>query len=168
MKKINKTLIFVLFLSNIAFFMTSCKNEVVKNENQSLDGIAPKEGGNAALINNPTSANGTVVDANNAPVIRFDENFFNFGKIKSGKIITHVFKFSNVGKAPLLITECVSSCGCTIPTFPKEPIPPGQSSQIEVRFDSKDKSGKIQKIVTVYSNTIPNESKIGVEGEVSK
>lgn len=159
-----KTIVAVVVLSNAAFGLWSCKNTGT-GSTKSIEAISTS--GNAAMINNPMSAEG-VVDSNNVAQIQFDNNFYDFGKIKAGKVVTHIYKFKNAGKVPLLIKECISSCGCTVPTFKKEPIAPGESGEIEVHFDSKGKEGRIQKIVTVYANTLPNDVKIGISGDVEK
>lgn len=162
---IAKIIIVTVLLANSTALIFSCKKA---NSTKSIEAISvAKNGSNAEMINNPMSAEGSV-DTNNVAKIQFDNNFYDFGKIKEGKIATHVYKFTNVGSVPLLIKNCVSSCGCTVPTFKKEPIAPGESSEIEVRFDSKGKSGRIQKIITVYSNTLPSEVKLGISGDVEK
>ena len=162
-----KTIVVVVVLSNAAFGLLSCKN-TGPGSTKSIEAIPTLgNGSNAAMINNPMSAEG-IVDSNNVAQIQFDNNFYDFGKIKAGKVVTHIYKFKNAGKVPLLIKECISSCGCTVPTFKKEPIAPGDSREIEVHFDSKGKEGRIQKIVTVYANTLPNDVKIGISGDVEK
>ena len=66
-----------------------------------------------------------VQDNKNAPDFKFDVEEFNFGTIKQGEKVSYDFNFANVGKEPLIITEAHGSCGCTVPTTPKEPIAPG-------------------------------------------
>ncbi len=161
---ISKAIIAILLLANLSFGFFSCKNTSA-GSGKSIEAIPA--GSNAEMIKNPMSAEG-IVDSTNVAQIQFENNFYDFGKIKEGKIATHIYKFKNVGKVPLLIKDCVSSCGCTVPSFKKEPIAPGEGSEIEVRFDSKGKAGRIQKIVTVYANTLPNDAKIGISGDVEK
>jgi hypothetical protein len=162
---ISKTILLMVLVANSTSLIFSCKNP---SSTKSIEAIPTSGNGpNAAMINNPMSAEGTV-DSNNVAKIEFDNNFYDFGTIKEGKIASHTYKFKNVGNVPLLIKNCISSCGCTVPTFQKEPIAPGASSEIEVKFDSKGKSGRIQKIITVYSNTLPSEVKLGISGDVEK
>ncbi len=164
-----KTIIAIIILCNIAFLTKSCKSDLAKNESKSISAIPASEAGkNAAMINNPMTADESKMDTANLAQITFDETIHKFGTIKEGKIVTHVFTFKNTGKSPLLIKECISSCGCTVPTFPKEPIAPGEGSKIEVKFDSKNKEGHIQKKVSVYANTLPNEIFLGIEADVKK
>ena len=63
-----------------------------------------------------------------------------------------VFEFTNTGDAPLIITQAKSTCGCTVPSWPKEPIQPGQSGKIEVKYNMKP--GPIRKTITVKSNAV--------------
>lgn len=88
------------------------------------------------------------------PVISFKETEFDFGKIKQGDVVEHVFTFKNTGEADLIIAEAKASCGCTVPDYPKDtPIKPGGSGKIKVTFDSNRKRGDITKTVTVVCNT---------------
>jgi hypothetical protein len=88
------------------------------------------------------------------PVISFNETEFDFGKIKQGDVVEHIFTFTNTGKADLIIAEAKASCGCTVPDYPKDtPIIPGGSGKIKVTFDSNRKRGDITKTVTVICNT---------------
>ena len=86
------------------------------------------------------------------PVIAFKEVYFDFGDIKQGVVVEHVFQFTNTGDSTLLIQKAYSSCGCTIPSFPKEGIAPGQSAQITVKFNSEGKMGLNNKIITILTN----------------
>lgn len=83
--------------------------------------------------------------------IKFQETNFDFGKIYYRADGTHAFKFVNKGKEPLLLTQPRSSCGCTVPTWPKAPIMPGDSGTIKVTYNTHI-IGQFNKSVTVYSN----------------
>lgn len=93
---------------------------------------------------------------------------FNFGKIKSGEKARHVFKFKNTGKEPLIIADAKASCGCTTPSWPKEPIAPGKVGELVVVFDSSGKFGGQSKRVTIVANTSPPETYCYMEGEVEE
>lgn len=82
----------------------------------------------------------------------FAEREYDFGTIIEGEKVQHKFTFTNKGEAPLIVTDANSTCGCTIPEFPKTPIMPGQSDVINVSFDSKGKIGLQDKHVTVTTN----------------
>lgn len=88
------------------------------------------------------------------PRIAFTEEKFDFGDIHQGDKVEHVFKFENSGTEPLILTDVRSTCGCTVPKWPREPIPPGQKSKITVRFNSAGKMGKVNKVVKIVSNAV--------------
>lgn len=100
--------------------------------------------------------------------ISFDGPIFNYGSIESGEIVQTVFTFENTGQEPLIIVSAKGSCGCTVPEWPKEPIAPGESGQLVVRFNSKNKVGMQSKRVTITANTNPAHSYLTVKGEVRK
>jgi len=88
----------------------------------------------------------------NTASIDFDTTFHDFGDIHQGEVAEHVFTFTNTGKVPVKISHIATTCGCTAPEWPKKPIPPNQSEEIVVRFDSSGKSGIQQKGITLFSN----------------
>jgi len=100
-------------------------------------------------------SNGVVIDEDKLPVISFEEDFHDFGKIKSGEKITYAFKFKNTGKSLLIISNVSTSCGCTVSAYPKQPIKPGEESSVDVSFDSSGRHGLQTKSITVYTNTMP-------------
>jgi hypothetical protein len=126
-----------------------------------------QKGLNGDVINNPLTASGNT-DPSKLPVITFDQTSHDFGKVIEGEKVTHSFKFKNTGKSDLVISNVIASCGCTVPTFPKDPIKPGNSDYINVQFDSKGRSGNFSKEVTIFANTIPNSTQIIIKGNISK
>jgi hypothetical protein len=98
----------------------------------------------------------------------FEHTDFDYGTVKEGEKVKHVYKFKNTGKEPLIISSAKGSCGCTVPKWPSEPIAPGASGQIDVEFDSKGKPGKQTKRVTVTANTVPAQSFLNISGNVEK
>ncbi len=88
--------------------------------------------------------------------IEFAEEIFNFGDIYEGEKVTHEYRFKNTGKNPLVIRGAKASCGCTIPSYSKEPILPGKEGIITVVFNSEGRGGTQHKAVHVTANTIPN------------
>jgi hypothetical protein len=105
-------------------------------------------------MNNNAVPGGT--NADEMPDIKFDEEDHDFGRIKQGETLTYSYKFTNTGKSDLIINNCSASCGCTIPNCPKEPIRPGASGYIDVRFDSAGKQGDVTKEVHVATNAAPS------------
>ena len=108
----------------------------------------------------------TAGTASGAPVMKFEKESHDFGKIKVGDIVSYDFKFSNTGKSPLIITDGYASCGCTKPAWPKTPIKPGESGVIHVTFDSKTKMGLQDKLITITANTTPAQNQVHLIGEV--
>lgn len=83
--------------------------------------------------------------------IEFKSDTVDYGTIEKGSNGVRVFKFTNTGDAPLIISKVSSSCGCTIPKKPKGPILPGQTGEIEVKYDT-NRVNPIRKTITVISN----------------
>ncbi len=120
---------------------------------------------NSNVSNNAAADSGSIANAG-APVIKFAEEIHQFSKINEGDKVDYSFKFTNVGKSPLIISSATATCGCTIPEPPKEPILPGKESSIKVVFNSDGKSGIIDKVITVTSNADPSTSTVHLVGEV--
>lgn len=102
-----------------------------------------------------------------APVMSFTEKEFDFGTIKEGDKVEHVFTFTNTGDGDLLIVDAKGSCGCTVPVFKKEPIKPGETSTMKVTFDSTGKPGKQQKSVNITTNTASGNELLTIKAEVT-
>lgn len=104
--------------------------------------------------------------------IKFEEETHDWGTLMDGEKMTHVFKFKNTGKEPLLISNAKGSCGCTVPDWPKEAIAPGKSGEIKVVFDSKGKGApggkEDSKKVTITANTDPVDTYLTIKGKVDK
>lgn len=98
------------------------------------------------------------VNPNQLTILSFERNIHQFGKIKEGEIVGCYFKFKNEGEFPLIIHSVKPSCGCTAVDYSKIPILPNQSSEIEVRFDTRGFTGNQYKVISVYAN-IKNEVK---------
>ncbi len=98
--------------------------------------------------------------------LQFLTDAHNFGTIKSGDVVTYDFHFKNIGDAVLVIDQVVPSCGCTSPTWTKEPVAPGDSGIIHVKFDSHGKNGHQAKTATVVANTYPAETPLHIFAEV--
>ncbi|CCG53679.1 Protein of unknown function precursor [Flavobacterium indicum GPTSA100-9 = DSM 17447] len=95
--------------------------------------------------------------AQNGAKIEFKEETINYGTVVKGEDSgKRIFEFTNTGNEPLVIKDAKSSCGCTVPSFPKEPIAPGATSTIEVQYNMNP--GPISKTITVTTNAINKES----------
>jgi len=86
------------------------------------------------------------------PVISFEKKSHDFGDIVQGDKVEHIFKFTNAGNEPLIITNIQVQCGCTAPEWPRNPIPPGGKGEIKIVFNSTGKMGKQNKTSTIISN----------------
>ncbi|OOQ61041.1 DUF1573 domain-containing protein [Mucilaginibacter pedocola] len=117
------------------------------------------QSGNAATAEN--------AGATNAPVMKFEKDTHDFGKIKTGDKVTYEFKFTNTGKSPLIIQDAIATCGCTKPEWPKTPVQPGADGVVKVTFDSTGKSGLQDKQITVTANTNPAQTMVHLIGEVA-
>jgi len=110
---------------------------------------------------------GTFAQQVGGPEITFEKDVHDFGKIKQYGNATTEFVFTNTGNAPLIISNAKGSCGCTVPTWPREPIAPGASAVIKVKYDSK-RVGPINKSVTITSNATNAPTKvIRITGNIS-
>jgi|TARA_B110000046_G_scaffold154569_1_gene164563 hypothetical protein len=92
-----------------------------------------------------------IAQVGSGPEIAFEKDVHDFGKMKQYGNASTEFKFTNTGTEPLIISNARGSCGCTVPSWPKTPIKPGESAAIKVKYDSK-RIGPINKSVTITSN----------------
>lgn len=100
--------------------------------------------------------------------ISFAEMNHDFGSIRQDSKNTYVFKFKNTGSNPLIIQNAQGSCGCTVPKYPKEPINPGGSGEIEVEYSPGKQEGNQSKTVTITANTEPNQTVLQIKANVEK
>jgi len=119
----------------------------------------------ADVVTNPNSAEGKG-DKSHLPSIQFVETEHDFGKILSGETVSFSFNFRNAGKSDLVIADVSSSCGCTVPSFPKTPIQPGEEGAIKVAFNSSGKHGFQSKNILVVANTQPNTTMLRIKAQV--
>ena len=97
----------------------------------------------------------------------FESTVIDYGTVEKGADGLRVFKFTNVGDAPLIVSNVKSSCGCTIPKKPEAPIMPGEKGEIEVKYNT-NKVGLIRKTVTVFSNADTPTVALKIKGNVVK
>lgn len=108
--------------------------------------------------------------AQNQAQIKFDKVTVDFGTFsESSPIQEATFTFTNVGKSPLVINQVVASCGCTAPTYPKQPIAPGQKGEVKVKYNGEGKfPGHFKKMITVRTNGVPEMTRLYVEGNMTE
>lgn len=92
------------------------------------------------------------------PVAQFTKVEHDFGTISEGQVVEYTYSIKNTGQAPLVIQEAKPSCGCTVPAWTKEPIPPGGTGFVKAKFDSSGKPGIQNKTITVMANTYPKQT----------
>lgn len=143
------------FIFSLVIMAFSCGNN--SNSNQA----------GTEIVSNPATPENPNAENTNVTEITFEKNIYDFGTIKEGDLVNYKFKFKNTGKNPLLITSANASCGCTVPNWPKEPIAPGASGEIDVTFNSEGKPNHAEKSVTVTANTTPTNTTLLIKGEVT-
>lgn len=156
----------VILAGSLLLLWGGCKPES-DTAHQPTDSPFSPQGSQADLVYNPVRPDGTI-DSSYLPVLTWDQDRFHFGEILEGDVVTHEFTFTNTGTAPLLIQQATSTCGCTIPEWPKEQIAPGDKGRILVKFSSLHKTGQQSKEVTIFANTFPNQTRVTIEGRVAK
>jgi len=139
---------FILGLAGVLF--TSCQQNTAKEADQTSS----------------TEMTTTVTPSADVPVMVFEKESYDFGKIKQGESIQYAYKFKNTGKTPLIITNATATCGCTVPEPPKDPILPGAEGVINVVFNSTGKIGVQDKVITVTSNGNPAINEVHLLGEI--
>lgn len=97
-----------------------------------------------------------------------DRMVHDFGTITDDQPVSTKFTITNSGDKPLIITQAKGSCGCTVPTYPKTPIAPGETGEIDVTFNPKGKAGAQNKTVTLIANTTPANTVMNVKSVVNK
>ncbi|MCW3071323.1 MAG: hypothetical protein JWO44_1213 [Bacteroidetes bacterium] len=137
---------------------TACSTETKKDEN------APSI--STDVINVPATASGTPAEPGSSPVMSFSDEKHDFGKITQGEKVSYSFMFKNTGGSDLVISSAQGSCGCTVPTYPRVPIKAGESSKIDVVFDSEGKSGLVQKTVTLVTNCNPSTKVLTISSTI--
>lgn len=119
------------------------------------------------LIRNPRSAEG-YDSKEKMPVITFDEDLHNFGRLSAGENISYSFHFRNTGDADLIISSTSATCGCTVADYPKGRISPGEEGYVTVTFKSAGKSGQQFQEVTVVTNAQPSTVKLKILAQVGR
>lgn len=101
------------------------------------------------------------------PAIEWDKKKHNFGKVVANQKVKYLFKFTNTGDEKLVLVDSETSCGCTVPKLPEEPIAPGESSEITVEFKTSSE-GPFSKEVKIIANTVPKYHILNINGTVIK
>lgn len=102
-----------------------------------------------------------------AATIEFNKKEHDFGIINEGDVVETTFSFKNTGKSELIITNATAPCGCTVPSWPKEPIAVGDTGEILVKFNSSGKPNKQSKTVTLTTNTAAGKEQVVIRAQVT-
>lgn len=115
-------------------------------------------------------ASTTYALSQNQAEIKFDKLTQNFGTFsESNPVQKTVFTFTNVGNAPLIINQAVASCGCTVPSYTKKPIRPGEKGQLNVTYNGRGKfPGHFKKSITVRTNGKTEMTRLYIEGTMNE
>ena len=160
-----KNLILLSLASVLLLFSCNNATDKIDSTNTKTNQIKPTsntqkvdDGINAQIIDN---AGGAAFEFTNEGGTVWD-----FGTIQQGDEPQFSFTFKNTGNEPMIISNAKGSCGCTVPKWPKEPIAPGATGEISVKFASKGKKGTQNKTVTLTANTTPPNTKLRVTGQI--
>ncbi len=174
MKKIVYSL---LFIASGVFFSACSNGDLEKRVTDLERRITALEGGGVSQASPVNDSESTVQPVSEVkapaekpegpvPTMTFSEKEHDFGTIKEGDVVTKVFTFKNTGDAPLIISNASSSCGCTVPSYTEEPIAPGESGEIEVKYNSRGKKNQDNKVVRITANTWPTTNNLTIKAFV--
>lgn len=153
-----------LFIMLMAAFVVSCANDSATADGKAAMTTNPPA---TNVADKPAPAPEAAAPTGPTTVMTFDATEFDFGTVDEGEKVSHTYSFKNTGNEPLILSNAKGSCGCTVPKWPKEPIPPGEDGEIIVEFNSKNKKGKRNQKVTITANTNPPQTFIYLKGEVN-
>lgn len=160
----------ILSIALVAFALIACDNKA-KDTAETLKAAPPAE--KASVVTEVKNENPNTTKTDEAKTdeklakFEFVETQYDFGDINQGDVVEHTFKFKNVGEAPLVITDTKVTCGCTTPSFTREPVAPGEDGEIQVKFNSAGKSGKVAKTVTIMANVEGGRSLIRINTNIN-
>lgn len=143
----------LLILSTV--FLFACNND------NTDDGKLSTE-----MVNNPVTPDNKEAGKDQLPKFKFNNLQHDFGIIVQGEKVAYTYIFENTGKSDLLISRVTASCGCTVPSYEKKPVKPGDKGEIEIVFDSRGRKGKQYKTARVIANTQPNTVKLSFTAEI--
>lgn len=118
------------------------------------------------LVSGILSIAQTTTTPQNGPAIKLEETNHEFGDIYQGEKVNYVFTFTNIGNQPLVLSEVVTTCGCTAPSWNREPVMPGQSGEIQITFNSENKMGRQNKGITILSNAVNSPARVTITGNI--
>ena len=135
--------------------------------NTSAGNMTPKTTTTAKAVEEEATADVSDDNAEAKPEMTFEKKEYDFGEITQGDKVNYTFNFTNTGNAPLIISNARASCGCTVPSWPKEPIPPGDTGELEVVFNSAGKAGRQTKSIRISTNIGDQPEIVYLKGNVN-
>jgi hypothetical protein len=104
----------------------------------------------------------------NQAEIVFEKMVMDFGEIQQGQVVNATFTYKNTGKVPLILSNVKTTCGCTVPNWSKEPLAPGQSTQLAATFNTNGKMGQQNKVIAITSNARNGQMAVSIVCNVVK
>ena len=120
----------------------------------------------SALAQAPAANNSA--ENKNKGEMKFEKELHDFGTVVEGVNATYEFVFTNTGKEPIIISNVAASCGCTTPSWTKEPVKPGQKGSIKAVYSSQNRLGPFNKQITVTSNALTSTKVLTIKGNVER
>lgn len=152
----------IWIMAGSVLFMVACKDRAAEKRIAELESRLAQLETNKGTTANPTVATPEMAAAvteekpeGPLPIAKFEVIDHDFGTVTEGKKVTYIYKVKNTGEAPLIIQSAAPSCGCTVPTWTKEPIPVGGTGSVTAEFDTNGKGGINNKTIAVTANTWP-------------
>lgn len=131
--------------------LSACKNKAADKVDESKKEIAEQRDAKAEEF----------------PVMKFEEEMHDFGTVEEGEVVEHTFAFTNTGNAPLIVSDAVASCGCTVPTWTEGAIAPGEKGEMLVKFNTRGKPNQQMKAVRIVANTESGRETIRIKAFVN-
>lgn len=147
----NRLFLYIVLPFFILLTMTGCRDK--------------KQKIGSDLIVVPGTASGKTNDK--YPIMTFDKTKHEFGQVQRGEKISYKFKFTNTGKAPLIISSVAASCNCTVPEYSKLPVQPGEEGTVTLTFNSSGLAGFVTKSATVVTNAQPTSHVLTITANVA-
>jgi len=160
-----KTIILLVFITAVS----ACTDKKLENNIKSLEkrvaALEGKSGPKPSVTSTPgVTANN--VNSTDIAVMTFETTEYDFGSVNEGDIVDYTFKFTNTGDSPLVINKATATCGCTVPQWPRDPINPGSTGEIKIKFNSKNRKNLQTKYVNINANTKPEVTRLKITGNV--
>lgn len=174
--KMNVKLLSLSFILFAGLFIVSCANEAGSDAADAADaatetltdaasGLSTSPAGNNAISARSDAAQANPVNAGPTTSVKFEKPTHDFGTVTAGETVTYKYKFTNTGNEPLIISNVKASCGCTTPSYTKEPVSPGETGYIDVQYRASG-NGNVTKNVTITANTTPAKTMIYLKANV--